>query len=344
MELLERYLQAVRGYLLVRRRDDIVKELGDNILSQMEDEAAGLRRPLNETEQAAILKQHGHPLLAAARYRRLPLQQLIGPALFPLYWYMLQAVAVFVAAFHVMAIVVVALSRGSILTGLVQAWGSFWLWLLVAVGGLTIGFGLIEYFSGGKVPFTATFDPLELPEVKKSSPPHGNAAAELVLGGMFLIGWPLFLHSPAPAFAREIPVRLAPVWWHFEAPMLLVVALGVATAFIALFRPHYPRLRGVLRLVSDLAGIATFYLFLLSGEFVVATPGAAARLTDPVHFGDHIFTVGQLVNYSVTLAPLIALIVFFCDGVVEATRLLRTWRQPAVLAQQSNGIFGNGSV
>ena len=25
MELLERYLQAVRGYLLVRRRDDIIK-------------------------------------------------------------------------------------------------------------------------------------------------------------------------------------------------------------------------------------------------------------------------------------------------------------------------------
>ena len=65
MELLERYLQAVRGYLLVRRRDDIVRELGDNILSQMEDKAAELGHPLNEDEQAAILKQHGHPLVAA---------------------------------------------------------------------------------------------------------------------------------------------------------------------------------------------------------------------------------------------------------------------------------------
>ena len=35
MELLERYLQAVRGYLLRRRRDDIVKELGDNIGSHV---------------------------------------------------------------------------------------------------------------------------------------------------------------------------------------------------------------------------------------------------------------------------------------------------------------------
>jgi hypothetical protein len=339
MELLDRYLQAVRGYLLVRRRDDIVGELGDNILSQMEDKAAELRHPLSEDEQAAILKQHGHPLVAASRYRKLPVQQLIGPALFPLYWYMLQVAVVLVAALHLVLAVVLALSRRSLLEGLVGAWGSFWLFTLVAVGGLTICFGLIEYFGGGKVPFTATFNPLELPEVKKSSPPRGNAAAELVLGGMFLIGWPLFLHSPAPAFAREVPVRLAPVWWHFEAPILLVVALGVAAAFVALFRPQSPRLRAALRLVSDVAGIATFYFFLLTGEFVVANPDAAVKLTGPVQIGDHIFTVGQLANYSVTLTFLIVLVVFFCDGLVEATRLLRAWRQPAVVTQHSNGIL-----
>src|SRR5215472_14792355 len=109
MELLDRYLQAVREYLIGNRRDDIVKELGGNILSQMEDKAGELGRPLNEIEQAAILKQYGHPLVAAARYRRLPLQQLIGPALFPLYWYALQAVVAFVALLHVMMAVVLAL-------------------------------------------------------------------------------------------------------------------------------------------------------------------------------------------------------------------------------------------
>lgn len=51
MELLDRYLQAVREYLLSSRRDDVVKELGDNILSQMEEGAAELGRPLSENEQ-----------------------------------------------------------------------------------------------------------------------------------------------------------------------------------------------------------------------------------------------------------------------------------------------------
>ena len=340
MELLDRYLQAVREYLLRNRRDDIVKELGDNILSQMEDQAAELGRPLTEAEQAAILKQHGHPLVAAARYRRQPLQQLVGPSLFPLYWYMLQVIIFFVAAFHVVLAVVFGLGTGSALQGLVAAWGSFWLWALVAVGGLTIAFGLIEYFGGGKIPFTETFNPLELPEVKKPAAPAGNALDESVMGCLFLIVWPIFLHSATPSFARSNPVRLAPAWWHFEIPMLLSVALGTAAAFASLLRPQYPYLRAALRLMSDFIGVITFYFFLLTGEFLVAANAdAAAKLNAPVHVGHYIFTAGQIANMAAGLAVLIALIVFFFDGLVEAARLLRGRRRSAIVAHEGNGIL-----
>jgi hypothetical protein len=339
MELLDRYLQAVREYLLRNRRDDVVKELGDNILSQMEDEASALGRPLTEAEQAAILKQHGHPLVAAARYRRLPLQQLVGPALFPLYWYMLQAAVFFVAALHVMLAVVLALSTGSVLPAMVTAWGYFWLWMLAAVGGLTIAFGLVEYFGGGKIPFTETFNPLDLPKVKKSPASGGNSMTELVMGGLFLVAWPIFLHSATPSFARSSPVHLASAWWHFEVPMLLVVALGMAVAYVALFRPQYPRLRAALRLVSDLAGVVTCYFFLLQGEFIVANPDYASRLSGPVHLGNHVFTAGQIANDAVGLVPLIALIIFFFDALLEAVRLLRARPQRAIVTHESNGIL-----
>ena len=336
MELLERYLQAVRTYLIRNRRDDIVKELGDNILSQMEDRSAELRRPLNQLEQAAILKQYGHPLVAAARYRRLPLQQLVGPTLFPLYWYALQAVLAFVAAFHLMIAFVVALSRGSVFEGMVTAWGSFWLWALVAVGGLTVTFGLIEYFGGGKVPFTETFDPCELPKLKKQSPPRDNAPAELVMGSLFLVGWPIFLHSSTPAFAKSIPFRLAPVWWHFEIPMLLVVALGIAAAYVSLFRPQSQRLRATLALAGDVAGVLILYLFLQAREFIVANPGVGPSLSETVRIGAHVFTVGQLTNFAFVLVLVLTLAGFFFGCLVEATRLLRTLRQPGTVTQ-SNG-------
>lgn len=94
MELLDRYLQSVKSYLPGKQRDDIVKELSENILSEMEDREGGLGRK-HEAEQAAILKQHGHPMEVAGRY--LPRQYLIGPAVFPYYWFTLKRTAPLVA-------------------------------------------------------------------------------------------------------------------------------------------------------------------------------------------------------------------------------------------------------
>ena len=65
-----------------------------------------------------------------------------------------------------MLAVVLTLSKHSVVSGVAEAWGSFWLWIFAGVGGLTICFGLIEYFTGGKIPFTNTFDPFQLPELK----------------------------------------------------------------------------------------------------------------------------------------------------------------------------------
>ena len=89
MNLLDRYLQAVRFFLPRRQQDDIVRELSENLLSQMEDRAEALGRPLTEDEQADILRRHGHPMLVAGRYRSH--QRLIGPAFFPIYVVALQA-------------------------------------------------------------------------------------------------------------------------------------------------------------------------------------------------------------------------------------------------------------
>ncbi|MBZ5533716.1 MAG: hypothetical protein LAO20_19980 [Acidobacteriia bacterium] len=338
MELLERYLQAVRGYLPDRRRNDIVKELGDNILSQMEDRAEELGRSLTEAEQAAIIKQHGHPIVAAARYRRLPMQQLIGSELFPIYWLTLEFALLVVAAFHVVLSVVFMLSGHTVFESLAMGWGDFWIRAIGAVGKITIIFALVEYFTGGKIPFQGKFNPLELPALRKSAPPRGNSVAELVLGCLFLVGWPIFLHSPAPAFVRGLAVRLSPSWIHFEIPMLLAVALGTASAFVALYRPQFPRLRAGLRLTSDVTGVVTFYFLLLTGQFVVPNPGFAAMLNGAVQLGSHTFTAGQVANYGAALGPAIALLVFFIDAVVEVALLMRRPRPPVIVSRSSNGV------
>ena len=46
MELLERYLQAVRFFLPKHQQDDIVRELSENLVSEMEDREEACGRPL----------------------------------------------------------------------------------------------------------------------------------------------------------------------------------------------------------------------------------------------------------------------------------------------------------
>ena len=44
MELLDRYLQAVRFWLPRKQQDDIIAELGDDLRSQIEEREASLGR------------------------------------------------------------------------------------------------------------------------------------------------------------------------------------------------------------------------------------------------------------------------------------------------------------
>jgi hypothetical protein len=83
MDLLERYLQAVRFFLPRRRQDEIIRELSANLLLQMEDRERALGRALTDDERADVLRHNGHPLVVAGQYQ--PRNRLIGPVFFHLY-------------------------------------------------------------------------------------------------------------------------------------------------------------------------------------------------------------------------------------------------------------------
>src|ERR1700722_4540002 len=88
MDLLERYLQAVGEYLPANMKADTLAELRENLLAQMEAREEELGGSLTPAEVASVLEKHGRPMLVAARY--LPQQSLIGPGLFPIYWFTLK--------------------------------------------------------------------------------------------------------------------------------------------------------------------------------------------------------------------------------------------------------------
>ena len=82
MDLVERYLKAVAAQLPKETREDIVAELRDEIMGRIEDLEARLGRAPSDDEVEALLRDVGHPLTVAARYRSGP-QALIGPELYP---------------------------------------------------------------------------------------------------------------------------------------------------------------------------------------------------------------------------------------------------------------------
>lgn len=85
MDLVERYLKAVAAQLPKDNREDIVAELRDEIMGRLEALEARLGRAPTDDEVEGLLREVGHPLTVAARYRPGP-QALIGPELYP--WWM----------------------------------------------------------------------------------------------------------------------------------------------------------------------------------------------------------------------------------------------------------------
>jgi hypothetical protein len=104
MEVIDGYRRTLRIFLPKHERDDIIRELAEEIRSQVAEREAALGRPLDAAEQAAIIGQYGHPLLTAARYR--PHRHLIGPVVFPYFLIVMKIALGLVAAAHVIGAIV----------------------------------------------------------------------------------------------------------------------------------------------------------------------------------------------------------------------------------------------
>ena len=93
MDMLEDYLRAVSRLLPNAKRDDITAELRDEILTRVEAREEQLGRALTPDETEQLLREIGHAIVVAARYRDEP-QYAVGPALYPFWSF---AVRLFVA-------------------------------------------------------------------------------------------------------------------------------------------------------------------------------------------------------------------------------------------------------
>jgi len=237
MDLLERYLQAVRKYLpwtLSRaRQEDILAELRANLESQLEEREADLGRKLTEGEMIDWLKQLGSPMHVAARYQ--PTQYLIGPVLFPMYLYVLRLAALwaFVAGAVVNGILVATgtPNAGTIAEAIfVRGPGA----ALTAAAWVTLIFAVLEFIKSSYphlLPeldgITTEWSPSKLPPLEsagkpgRKQPSYAQAVAEVIFGWLFLFWFllvpkhPFLMFGPGAIYFHTGPFTIAPVWWTF---------------------------------------------------------------------------------------------------------------------------------
>lgn len=261
MELLDNYLEAVRKHLPWRGQDDVLAELKANLESQLEDKESELGRPLTTEEVEAWLKELGPPIHMAARYQRQ--QYLIGPAVFPVYWYILRLTMAWCAAIYIIAKAVEIAAKGlGFGAGLNAILGLPWV-LLITGAIVTLVFAVIEQFGvgrGGKSDFVLAGSawtemrlPFEsVPDDKKKRRSYASAMAEVIFGFLFFAWllliphYPILLLGPGVSYAAVLPYKLAPVWWPFYWSLVALNGFELAWKTVAFARgawhgPHRAR-------------------------------------------------------------------------------------------------------
>lgn len=320
MELLDRYLNAVRFWLPAGQQEDIVAELSEDIGSQIEERESALGRKLEEADVAALLKERGHPLLMAERY--LPQRSLIGPVLYPSYLVVLKMVVLWILVPVFLLIVgpVTLMTAADPVGASIRTLWNLAMASVFAVGVITVVFGILERRPLKEL---EDWDPRRLPRlpVRKTAPDTApatsrvTAIAELVFGvictGVCLQAIPYRLGFDLDA----IHVAPAPVWDIVFWLVLLSCVAGVARGWAGLVLPSLVRLRAAIRMGTDGIVLIGIGILAKAGTWMALTaPGlSAASLAEATRWG----------NVGMEIALASAAIVTLVDAGIEARRFFR---------------------
>jgi hypothetical protein len=318
MDLVDRYVYAVKRHLPAAQQDDIVNELTDDILSQIKDKEEELGRPLDEGEQESILKHYGHPYLLATRYR--PQQHLIGPALFPFYFPALKIALALAFGIQVIVAFSIGLAQRAperILPHIVQFPGA----VIPIVFWVTLAFAVADYCQA-RLKLFENWSPRTLPPVgqAKRPPNRGSLVAELVINILFFAWWlalptyPFLMFGPAASM-----LSFSPAWsrLYYVAPLPAVGSTLMVIA--ALVRPAWASALRIRPLTMNLLGLFVVSVAINAGPLVVPTQDTP----ELVRLVRGINEVTRAVLVIISLITMIQL-------VVSVVRLVRSPRESAV--------------
>jgi hypothetical protein len=323
MDLVDRYLQAVRFWLPKNhRQDDLLAELGEDLRSQIEDKEVELGHSLDKAEMAEILKRCGSPMMVAGRLG--PQRHLIGPALFPIYEFVLKMVLLWILVpvfIFIVGPVNLANGGGGWPGAILRTFGDLWSGLFIAAGIITLVFAIIERTSA-HLGAECKWDPLKLPPVRQQHERKPSALKATCEFGFNIFGlvwllllphYPFLIFGPAAAF-----LKAAPLLHTFYLPFVLLSLVALARSGVTLARPQwawFPQLSQLLQSVLML--ILLNYMI----KAIAAAPSAQpfVMLRGAIETPAEYVKVVAIVNISILVS-----VVFSWLGVCIAA-LVQTW-------------------
>ena len=347
MELLERYLQAVRTYLPKSQQEDILKELRENLRGQIEDRESALGRALNEEGMAEILKKHGHPLLVATRYRQS--RHLIGSTLFPFYWLVMKIILAVVGfGYAVSVLVLVAQGKpffevlGALLSYVGAVLPTFAV-VTIVFAVLDIGNSKFRLLERATKATNEQFNPRTLPMLRPASDfPDGKpisrfkTAFELFFSAAFLLWWvrvnpirklALFMALGPAGLANKIPFQLGPAWNILYWPVIFLTLVAIVQQIATLIYPDRIRFYSTMKLITSGGSAVMLYLVTRVNDILVIAPG----VSDPWEFAEALRIINTALHYTLLFSAVMALVECF----QQIRRLVRVRRSAAPAASTS---------
>lgn len=317
MDLLNGYVNMLRLFLPRAQRDDISREIAEEIHAQAADREAGLGRPLNLDEQAALLGQYGHPLLTAARYR--PQQYLIGPIVFPYYWLALRVILGLVLAGHAIAALVLLAGGSPSWPAIGEAIGNTvqdavavvaWLTLMGAVSDRWLAKSrVLENWDPKTIVPPAHAARRVVADVTRSLDRHGppmwthrragtrepGSAFGFVVGVIVSIWWVLALWFPVLMFGpAAVALDWGPAMGRMFPALVLAQVVALAEHFVRLTRPGSAGFFRVTGLLWIAAAVGLWYGLLATDHqwiAVRATADPSATYARAVKFANYAFSI-----------------------------------------------------
>lgn len=343
IELVDRYLQAVRFWLPDKsKHEEVLAEMGEDLRSQIDAKAKELGRPLDEAEVSAIIKACGNPMLVASRFGAQ--RYVIGPTLFPVYWFVLKMVLLWILLpvfLFILGPINFANSGGNWDQAIVATIGGLWSGGFIAAGVITLVFAILES-THTVAKWDCKWDPAKLPPVEKQERKTSAAhtASELIFN-VFGLVWlllipqhPFMILGPAAAFLHP-----GPIWQKYYWFFVLIAAFAIVRLAIILARPRWtlwPLLGQLLHSVFVL--VLVKYMLAAVAQMPHDNWYPFVTLAESVQNSAHYIPIAAVVNVSILIALLAV-----CLGVTIAT-IVHAWQLLNQIRKQFSRTHGTETL